>query len=272
MVAEGQAGTGEAFHVVAGNRHLLASRGRQGPKDLLIRAMLSDQLVRGLDAQTGQVRQVVAAGQQAHVKEHVLCPPFEIVVFVQRQVSTLDLLRAPFLVQFKEHAGAAVGECVRVFADDKVHHAFSRQIGQLRVCLVRCHHVPDVRFLQALDQFVGHFMGDNDSFLKQRTCLSDLPFLVHCQRLGSCFCSSCPSGEMQVALGRNASSIKHHEWRDPILLQNAYAFHTETNIFVCGFTEHELRTTCKGTTVQPAESVDSRHHSLILSQMHGVRH
>ena len=103
----------------------------------------ADRLVGSLDANAGQVRKVVAAAEDAHIREHIVRPTTEIQPCAVVQTTHIDL-PPNSLVQLKEDTAASVHQRVAVLSYSKVYIVVTEKKSQFCISFIRSY---DIRYV-----------------------------------------------------------------------------------------------------------------------------
>ena len=156
--------------------------------------VISDGLVGADDADTAERREVIAAGENAEVGEHVVRPVAEVELGAGGEPGHVDLLASAF-VELEEHAATAVDERVAVFGDDQVDVVVSEEKAQLRVALVGSHEKLDVALFQLGDKGSIEVWRNLEGSVEVVACLVDLPFTLFLL------------GNFHIALARSSNQI-----------------------------------------------------------------
>lgn len=141
LVTEGEDGARETALVFRGDLGEATEVGedpRGGPA-------ATDDLVGVDDADAAERREVIAAGENAEVGEHVVRPVAEIELGAGGEARHVDLVARTFF-ELEEHAATAVDERVAVFRDYQVDVVVAEEKAELRVALVGRDHELDVAF------------------------------------------------------------------------------------------------------------------------------
>ena len=190
LVAEGEDGAREAVLVFQRNLRHAAEIG-EDPRG---GAAATDGLVGADDADTAERREVIAAGENAEVGEHVVRPVAEVELGAGGEPGHVDLLASAF-VELEEHAATAVDERVAVFGDDQVDVVVSEEKAQLRVALVGSHEKLDVALFQLGDKGSIEVWRNLEGSVEVVACLVDLPFTLFLL------------GNFHIALARSSNQI-----------------------------------------------------------------
>lgn len=84
-----------------------------------------------------------------------------------------------------------------------------------------------------------------------------MPVPVELQGLGTGLVPGPAALDVQVALDGKGGPVKDKVRRDPVLLQEADAFHAVPDVLVRGLAQDQLCAAGEGAPVQPAEGVDA---------------
>ena len=173
LVAEGEDGAGEAVLVVRGDVRHAAEIG-EDPRG---GAAATDGLVGADDADAAERGEIIAAGENAEISEHVVRPVAEVELRAEREPGHVDLLADAF-VELEQDAATAVDERVAVFCDDQVDVVVAEEKAQLCVALVGRDQELDVALFQLGDEGRIEVGRNLEGSVEVVAGLVDLPFTL----------------------------------------------------------------------------------------------